>query len=39
MRAQHSNKVYKPHIAKRYDMLLCAVYWELQNFEMPIDLP
>jgi hypothetical protein len=36
--ARHSPKVYLPHISKKYDMLQCAKYWDLFNFEMPIDL-
>jgi hypothetical protein len=31
----HSNKIYYPHVDKRYDMYLCAEYWDAWKFEMP----
>ena len=34
--AKHCNKVFKPDIEKRYDMVLCSFYFENNNWKAPI---
>ena len=36
--ALHSDKVYYPYTDKRWDQVLCPIYWELVNFAMPREM-
>lgn len=35
---RHSYRVFHPHVDRRYDMYLCAEYWNTLNFAIPYSL-